>query len=135
MTNSNITITTTTTNLFDSKSSSASTDISSPPVWPPPVPNISTTIEDPVATITSATTTTTTATTTTTRMKSPKSAMPPSFAESLRAVFAALLWHEGIVHDAMACASFLKFHPSLPKEGALVVTRRDGKENKISLSR
>lgn len=29
----------------------------------------------------------------------------------------------GIVHDAMACASFLKFHPSLPKKGALVVTR------------
>lgn len=29
----------------------------------------------------------------------------------------------GIVHDAMACASFLKFHPTLPKQGALVVTR------------
>lgn len=26
----------------------------------------------------------------------------------------------GIVHDAMACASFLKFHPNLPKAGALV---------------
>jgi hypothetical protein len=24
--------------------------------------------------------------------------------------------HEGIVHDAMACASFLKFHPDLNKE-------------------
>ncbi|KAK4876736.1 hypothetical protein RN001_009242 [Aquatica leii] len=52
-----------------------------------------------------------------------KQAMSPSVAESLRAVFAAFLWHEGIVHDAMACASFLKFHPSLPKQGALVVTR------------
>ncbi|BET00252.1 RING [Nesidiocoris tenuis] len=52
-----------------------------------------------------------------------KEAMSPSVAESLRATFAAFLWHEGIVHDAMACASFLKFHPSLPKEGALVVTR------------
>ncbi|XP_024084698.1 E3 ubiquitin-protein ligase MYCBP2 isoform X3 [Cimex lectularius] len=52
-----------------------------------------------------------------------KEAMSPSVAESLRATFAAFLWHEGIVHDAMACASFLKFHPNLPKEGALVVTR------------
>ncbi|XP_026474963.1 E3 ubiquitin-protein ligase highwire-like [Ctenocephalides felis] len=52
-----------------------------------------------------------------------KEAMSPSVAESLRAMFAAFLWHEGIVHDAMACASFLKFHPSLPKEGALVPIR------------
>ncbi|XP_074033015.1 MYC binding protein highwire isoform X2 [Leptinotarsa decemlineata] len=52
-----------------------------------------------------------------------KEAMSPSVAESLRAVFAAFLWHEGIVHDAMACASFLKFHPTLPKQGAPVVTR------------
>jgi E3 ubiquitin-protein ligase MYCBP2 len=42
--------------------------------------------------------------------------MAPSVAQSIRAVFAAFLWHEGIVHDAMACASFLKFHPDLPKE-------------------
>jgi len=34
----------------------------------------------------------------------------------MRAVYAAFLWHEGIVHDAMACASFLKFHPMLPKD-------------------
>ncbi|XP_063987126.1 E3 ubiquitin-protein ligase MYCBP2 isoform X2 [Diachasmimorpha longicaudata] len=52
-----------------------------------------------------------------------KEAISPSVAECLRAVFAAFLWHEGIVHDAMACASFLKFHPTLPKNGALVVTR------------
>ncbi|KAL3283868.1 hypothetical protein HHI36_018037 [Cryptolaemus montrouzieri] len=52
-----------------------------------------------------------------------KIAMSPSLAEALRAIFAAFLWHEGIVHDAMACASFLKFHPTLPKQGALVVTR------------
>ncbi|CAB0038014.1 unnamed protein product [Trichogramma brassicae] len=45
-----------------------------------------------------------------------KEAISPSVAECLRAVFAAFLWHEGIVHDAMACASFLKFHPSLPKQ-------------------
>ncbi|XP_077301662.1 E3 ubiquitin-protein ligase MYCBP2-like [Arctopsyche grandis] len=46
-----------------------------------------------------------------------------SRAKSFRAVFAAFLWHEGIVHDAMACASYLKFHPSLSKQGAPVVTR------------
>ncbi|KAG1690691.1 E3 ubiquitin-protein ligase MYCBP2 [Nymphon striatum] len=44
-----------------------------------------------------------------------KEALSPSVAESLRAVFSSFLWHEGIVHDAMACASFLKFHPSLTK--------------------
>jgi E3 ubiquitin-protein ligase MYCBP2 len=53
-----------------------------------------------------------------------KEAITPSVAECLRAVFAAFLWHEGIVHDAMACASFLKFHPGLPKQGALVITRQ-----------
>lgn len=30
----------------------------------------------------------------------------------------------GIVHDAIACAAFLKFHPLLPKQGARVVTRK-----------
>lgn len=45
-----------------------------------------------------------------------KEALSPSVAECLRSVFAAFLWHEGIVHDAMACASFLKFHPDLHKE-------------------
>lgn len=44
-----------------------------------------------------------------------KKALPPTLAESLRAMFAAFLWQEDIVHDAMACASFLKFHPLLPK--------------------
>ena len=28
------------------------------------------------------------------------------------------------MHDAMACASFLKFHPGLPKQGTQVVTRQ-----------
>ncbi|XP_050423071.1 E3 ubiquitin-protein ligase MYCBP2 isoform X2 [Adelges cooleyi] len=58
-----------------------------------------------------------------------KDAMSPSVAESLRAVFAAFLWHEGIVHDAMTCASFLKFYPTLPKNGA-VVTKRTTDRNK-----
>eukprot|EP00094_Tigriopus_californicus_P010528 TCALIF_10156-PA protein Name:"Similar to MYCBP2 E3 ubiquitin-protein ligase MYCBP2 (Homo sapiens)" AED:0.02 eAED:0.04 QI:14/0.77/0.5/1/0.88/0.8/10/0/4914 len=44
-----------------------------------------------------------------------KEAMSPSVAESIRAVFAAFVWHEGIVHDTMAVASYLKFHPSLKK--------------------
>ncbi|XP_069365103.1 E3 ubiquitin-protein ligase MYCBP2 isoform X3 [Maniola hyperantus] len=52
-----------------------------------------------------------------------KHALSPAQAECMRAVFAALLWHEGIVHDAIACATFLKFHPTLPKAGAPVVTR------------
>ncbi|XP_050038840.1 E3 ubiquitin-protein ligase MYCBP2 [Dermacentor andersoni] len=41
--------------------------------------------------------------------------LSPSVAECLRAVFCAFLWHEGVVHDAMACASFLKFNPDLRK--------------------
>lgn len=45
-----------------------------------------------------------------------KEALSPSVAEALRAVFGAFLWHEGIVHDAMACASFLKFNQNLTKE-------------------
>lgn len=63
-----------------------------------------------------------------------KQAISPSVAESHRAVFAAFLWHEGIVHDAMACASFLKFHPALPKKGALVVTRHNQHSNAHLLS-
>lgn len=59
----------------------------------------------------------------------PKRALPAGLAESFRAVFAAFLWHEGLVHDAMACATFLKFHPTLPKRNALTFTndeiRRD----------
>lgn len=45
----------------------------------------------------------------------PKQALSPSIAETVRAIFAAFLWHEGLVHDAIACASFLKFHPTIPK--------------------
>ncbi|XP_072332276.1 E3 ubiquitin-protein ligase MYCBP2 isoform X3 [Scyliorhinus torazame] len=48
----------------------------------------------------------------------PKQAMSPSVAECARAVFASFLWHEGVVHDAMACSSFLKFNPDLSKEYA-----------------
>jgi E3 ubiquitin-protein ligase MYCBP2 len=50
--------------------------------------------------------------------------MSPSVAESIRSVFAAFVWHEGIVHDAMAVASYLKFDPTLTKQGSL--STRDG---------
>nr|XP_018897368.1 PREDICTED: E3 ubiquitin-protein ligase MYCBP2-like [Bemisia tabaci] len=63
-----------------------------------------------------------------------KEALSPSVAESIRAVFAALLWHEGIVHDAMACASFLKFYPTLSKQG-VTVTPRHIKREKIASHR
>lgn len=45
-------------------------------------------------------------------------AIATSVAECARCVFAAFLWHEGLVHDAMACASFLKFNPTLSKQSA-----------------
>jgi len=38
-----------------------------------------------------------------------KEAIGPGQAQSLRAVFGAILWHAGIIHDAMAFASYLKF--------------------------
>lgn len=110
--------------------STSSTDNSSPPVWPEPIASAGLNgSQGNVFKTTSASQT----------KKNPmgpiKRAMPPSFAESIRAVFAAFLWHEGVVHDAMACASFLKFHPNLPKEGATVITRRDHNEGKQQLSK
>lgn len=65
-----------------------------------------------------------------------KQAMSPSVAECARSVFAAFLWHEGIVHDAMACSSFLKFNPDLSKEHAPIRSSLGGqgaeeKESKL----
>ena len=45
-----------------------------------------------------------------------KKALSPAVAECQRAVYAAFLWQEGLVHDAIASASYLKFHPELSKE-------------------
>ena len=45
-----------------------------------------------------------------------RKALSPAVAKCMRAVFAAFMWHEGITHDAMACASYLKFHPELTKD-------------------
>ncbi|XP_055389767.1 E3 ubiquitin-protein ligase highwire-like [Condylostylus longicornis] len=104
----------------------ASPDTSSAPVWPPAAPHqYSHSIITPLPVGKDKPTSMDNVL----KMGPPKRAMPPSLAESLRAIFAAILWHEGIVHDAMSCASFLKFHPNLPKEGALVVTRRDAHDN------
>ena len=45
-----------------------------------------------------------------------KQALSPAMAECQRAVYAAFLWQEGLVHDAIASATYLKFHPELSKE-------------------
>lgn len=65
----------------------------------------------------------------------PKRALPAGLAESFRAVFAAFLWHEGLVYDAMACSSYLKFHPSLPKRNALTFTNDVVKTDPVHLSK
>ena len=49
-------------------------------------------------------------------MGSIKQALSPAMAECQRAVYAAFLWQEGLVHDAIASATYLKFHPELSKE-------------------
>lgn len=49
----------------------------------------------------------------------------------MRAVFAAFMWHEGIVHDGMACASFLKFHPDLTKEMSQFVKGKKQEQDKV----
>ncbi|KAJ1346815.1 hypothetical protein KIN20_001718 [Parelaphostrongylus tenuis] len=43
------------------------------------------------------------------------SALRPSVVECCRSVFAAFLWHEHLVKDAMAAAAYLKFHQHLHK--------------------
>ena len=53
-----------------------------------------------------------------------RTALSPSVAECQRAVFAAFLWHEGLVHDAMACATYLKFNPLAGRQASPV--RSDG---------
>ena len=58
----------------------------------------------------------------------PKQALSPAVAECQRAIFAAFLWQEGLVHDAMASASYLKFHPELTKEMGYDPMRRKKEE-------
>ena len=45
-----------------------------------------------------------------------KKALSPAVAECQRAVYAAFLWQEGLVYDAIVSATYLKFHPKLSKE-------------------
>lgn len=67
--------------------------------------------------------------------KAPKRALPGGLAESFRAVFAAFLWHEGLVYDAMSCSSYLKFNPSLPKQNALMFTSDELKTKSDQLTK
>jgi len=60
----------------------------------------------------------------------PKQALSPAVAECQRAIFAAFLWQEGLVHDAMASASYLKFHSELTKEMGCDPIRRKKEEEK-----
>ena len=69
-------------------------------------------------------------------------ALSPAVAECQRAVYAAFLWHQGLVHDAMASSFHLKLHPSLSKEmvhqgsnkgseESTVGERKDSSEKKV----
>ena len=70
-------------------------------------------------------------------------ALSPAVAEYQQAVYAAFLWHQGLVHDAMASLFHLKLHPSLSKEminqgssnkgseGFAVGERKNSKERKV----
>ncbi len=55
------------------------------------------------------------------------SALSPAVAECQRAIFAAFLWQENLVHDAMAAAFHLKLHPSITKEMRLDIANKDKK--------
>ncbi|VBB27565.1 unnamed protein product [Acanthocheilonema viteae] len=47
------------------------------------------------------------------RSEQPVQALKPSIVDCCRTVFAAFLWHERLVKDAMVCSTYLKFHPEL----------------------
>ena len=68
------------------------------------------------------------------RVKPKAKALSPAVAECQRAVFAAFLWHEGLVHDAQVSATYLKFHPELVKElGRDPEEKTEGDKDKPSL--
>jgi hypothetical protein len=69
----------------------------------------------------------------TTSPRTVKNAMSNSMAESMRAVFAAFVWHEGILHDCIAAASFLKFNDSqrLSKDSLLTGRKLERIYNKF----
>ncbi|VDK87337.1 unnamed protein product, partial [Litomosoides sigmodontis] len=47
------------------------------------------------------------------RNEEPVQALKPSVVDCCRTVFAAFLWHERLVKDAMVCSTYLKFHEEL----------------------
>ena len=59
-------------------------------------------------------------------------ALSPAVAECQRAIFAAFLWQESLVHDAMAAASYLKFHPDITKEMRLDLAKKERKTSESS---
>ena len=59
-----------------------------------------------------------------------KQALSPAMAECQRAVYAAFLWQEGLVHDAIASATYLKFHPELSKEHSQDLTEQKKEREK-----
>ena len=62
-----------------------------------------------------------------------QTAIATSVAECVRCVFAAFLWHEGLVHDAMACASFLKFNPGMTKQSTFSPQEQIASQSKKDL--
>ncbi|RWS17339.1 E3 ubiquitin-protein ligase MYCBP2-like isoform X4 [Dinothrombium tinctorium] len=60
-----------------------------------------------------------------------KEAMSNCVAECLRAVFAAFIWHEGILHDAMAAASYLKFNANISKTSMKKIKKDDANETSL----
>ena len=62
-------------------------------------------------------------------------ALSPAVAECQRAIFAAFLWQENLVHDAMAAAFHLKLHPSITKEMRLDIAKKEKKLSQSSLKK
>ncbi len=61
-----------------------------------------------------------------------RQALSPAVAECQRAIFAAFLWQENLVHDAMAAASHLKLHPDITKETRLDMGKQERKTSQVS---
>ncbi|XP_019855060.1 PREDICTED: E3 ubiquitin-protein ligase MYCBP2-like isoform X1 [Amphimedon queenslandica] len=62
-----------------------------------------------------------------------RQALSPAVAECQRAIYAAFLWQEGLVHDAMASSLYIKFHPSVIKEEELT-TPTNGEKGGAAVS-
>ena len=62
-----------------------------------------------------------------------KEAISNSVAECIRAVFAAFIWHEGILHDTLAAASYLKFNPEVTKETVKALETEQYSDSNVKL--